>query len=361
MKKYPLVQSGYTFLILFAFLASSCSLMTTSSLEQAVDYKNIKEVRRHLNDGADVNQKDENGQTLLHHAVQSSHTEVAQILIERGARVESKDNEGRTPLHLASKIGYIPMIDLLITKGARVHSQDKNGRVALHYTILGSSKNIFLGTKSEATLMLLSKGSVVDARDKKGWTPLYLASINDLPKMVELLANKGARVNPKKGPSPLVGAVMEGNTHVVRVLLDKKVLVHGPPGAATTPLHLAAERGYPNIVRLLLEKKATPNRKDSKGKTPLYYAIYNDHFHVIQELTDKGVNVNQPIPEGTLLHLAAERGHVGAASILIRKGAKLELKNAKGKKPLDVAIHNRKQKVADLLVRETIKQVAIGK
>lgn len=360
MKKYPLAPSGFTFLILFAFLASSCSLMSTSSLEQAVDYKNIKEVRRHLNDGADVNKKDDNGQTPLHHAVQSGHIKLAQTLIERGARVESRDNEGQTPLHLASKVGYAPMIDLLVTKGARVHSQDKNGRVALHYTVLGSRNNVFVGIKSEAALLLLSKGSVVDARDKKGWTPLYLACVNDLPRMVELLANKGANVNPKKGPSPLVGAVMDGHTHVVRVLLEKKVLVHGPPGAATTPLHLAAERGYSNIVRLLLEKKATPNRKDSKGKTPLYYAIYNDHFHVIQELTDKGVDVNQQIPEGTLLHLAAERGHVGAASALIRKGAKLEMQNSQGKKPLDVAIHNRKQKVADLLVRETIKSKEIG-
>jgi ankyrin repeat protein len=58
--------------------------------------------------------------------------------------------------------------------------------------------------------------------------------------------------------------------------------------------------------------------------------------------------------------LAAQRGHVGAASVLIRKGAKLELKNAKGEKPLDVAIHNRKQEVADLLVRETINRREIG-
>ena len=133
-------------------------------------------------------------------------------------------------------------------------------------------------------------------------------SVNDLPRMVELLVNKGADVNPKVGPSPLVGAVMDGHTHVVRVLLDKKVLVHGPPGAATTPLHLAAEKGYPDIVRLLLEKKATPNRKDSKGNTPLYYAIYNDHFHVIQELVDNGVNVNQKTPEGHSSALGGPKG-----------------------------------------------------
>ena len=146
---------------------------------------------------------------------------------------------------------------------------------------------------------------------------------------------------------------MDGHTQVVRVLLDKKVLVHGPHKAATTPLHMAAEKGYPDIVQLLLEKNATPNRKDSKGKTPLYYAIYNDHFHVIQELVDKGVDINQKTPEGTLLHLAAQRGHVGAASVLIQKGAKLELKNAQGKKPLDVAINNRHQNVANLIVQES--------
>ncbi len=353
MKKFSLVRSGFIFLALFGFLASSCSLIKTSSLEQAVDYKNIKEVRRHLNEGADVNKKDVNGQTPLHHAAESGYTEVAQTLIERGARVNSKDNEGRTPLHLAAEIGYTPTIDLLITKGARVHSKDKNGRIPLHYTVIVNRK--------EATRFLISKGSTVDARDKNKWTPLYLACVNDHPKMVELLVNRGANVNPEVGPSPLVGAVMDGHTQVVRVLLEKKVLVHGSHGDATTPLHIAAEKGYADIVKLLLEKNATPNRKDSKGKTPLYYAIYNDHFHVIQELVDKGVNVNQEIPEGTLLHLAAQRGYVGAASVLIQKGAKLELQNSKGEKPLDVAIHNGNQKVADLIVREAIKQREIGK
>ena len=61
------------------------------------------------------------------------------------------------------------------------------------------------------------------------------------------------------------------------------------------------------------------------------------------------------------MHLAAERGHVGAASALIRKGAKLELQNSKGKKPLDVAIYNGKKRVADLIVREAIKRREIGK
>ena len=141
MKNFSLVPSGFTFLVLLAFLASSCSMLTTSSLDQAVHYKNINEVRRHLNEGANVNQKDENGQTPLHYAAQRGYTEVARTLIERGAQVNSKDKNGRTPLHDASEISYTPMIDLLIAKGAEIQSRDKDGRVALHHAVLGAGND----------------------------------------------------------------------------------------------------------------------------------------------------------------------------------------------------------------------------
>ena len=125
MKISPLAPSCFTFLIMFAFLSSSCSLVKTSSLESAVQFESIKEVQRHLNEGANANQKDTNGQTHLHHAAQSGNTQVAQALIGRGAILDSKDNEGRTPLHLAAEAGHASMIDLLVTQGGNVHSQEK--------------------------------------------------------------------------------------------------------------------------------------------------------------------------------------------------------------------------------------------
>jgi ankyrin repeat protein len=144
-------------------------------------------------------------------------------------------------------------------------------------------------------LILISKGAEVDAKDKKAWTPLYLASLNNRPKMAELLINKGAKVNPAKSPSPLMGAVRDGHTQVVKVLLDYKAQVHGPPKASKTPLHLAAEKGYPQIAELLIEHNASPNRKDKAGNTPLYYATYNDHTQVMRMLIEAKGDVNQKI------------------------------------------------------------------
>jgi ankyrin repeat protein len=245
------------------------------------------------------------------------------------------------------------MVDLLLTKRAAANSRDGNARTPLHYAAFGQ--------RNETPLILISKGAEVDAKDKKAWTPLYLASLNNRPKMAELLINKGAKVNPAKSPSPLMGAVRDGHTQVVKVLLDYKAQVHGPPKASKTPLHLAAEKGYPQIAELLIEHKASPNRKDRTGNTPLYYATYNDHTQVMRMLIEAKGDVNQKIREGTLLHLAAQRGSGEASRLLLKHGAKLEVKNAKGHRPLDVAINNGNRGIADMITAEMIKRREVGK
>ena len=353
MRKSPLTHSGLVLVVLVGLFASSCFMMKAATLEKAVGYGNVGDVRRHLNEGADVNKKDEQGHTPLHISARNGSNKVGEVLIERGAKVDAKDNEGRTPLHLAARNGHAPMVDLLLAKKATVDSRDNQRRTPLHHA--ASERG------NDTALVLLSKAAAVDAKDKKGWTPLYLASLNNFPKMVELLINKGGNVNPATGPSPLMGATRDGHIQVVNLLLDYKAKVHGPPNAPKTPLHLAAEKGYPQIAELLIANKAAPNRKDAKGQTPIYYATYNDRLQVIEILTKAEVDVNQTIREGTLLHLAAERGSVQVTRLLLENGVKLEAKNAKGLKPLDVAVKHGNQNIADMITREMIKRRKVGK
>jgi uncharacterized protein len=353
MHPYPLTHAALLMLVLCGFLASSCTLRNTATLENAVDSGNVDAVRRHLNEGTDVNKTDEEGRTPLHISARNGSKKVAEVLIERGANVEVKDHEGQTPLHLAAKEGHAPMVDLLLTKGAAVNSRDEQARTPLHHAAFGR--------ENETPLMLLAKGAAVDATDKKGWTPLYLAALNNRPKMAELLINKGATVNPAKSPSPLMGAVRDGHTQVVKVLLDYKAPVHGPSNASTSPLHLAAEKGYFQIAELLIEHQASPDRKDQAGNTPLYYATYNDHPQVMRILIKAKADVNQNIPEGTLLHLAAQRGSREGSRLLLEHGAELEVKNAKGQRPLDVAINNGQRGIADMITAEMIKRREVGK
>ncbi len=51
---------------------------------------------------ANIEDKNEAGQTSLHLSAYNSHEDVAKNLIVQKAKVNAKDCEGRTPLHIAS-------------------------------------------------------------------------------------------------------------------------------------------------------------------------------------------------------------------------------------------------------------------
>jgi ankyrin repeat protein len=52
--------------------------------------------------------------TALHWAVDSDHDTVVQPLLENGANVEAKDDRGETALHRAAKYGHSNVVRLLI-------------------------------------------------------------------------------------------------------------------------------------------------------------------------------------------------------------------------------------------------------
>ena len=75
-----------------------------------------------LEKGADVESKDDDGQTPLSRAAMYGHSyeAVVKLLLEKGADVESKDRYyGRTPLSRAAERGYK---GLLLWVGRRVRA-----------------------------------------------------------------------------------------------------------------------------------------------------------------------------------------------------------------------------------------------
>ena len=96
---------------------------------------NIEAVKQHLAAGADVNAKDDRGQTPLLFAAMSGHKEIAELLIVEGAEVNAEDEDGWTPLHFAAARGHKETAELLIAKGADVNAKDDNGETPLDTTI----------------------------------------------------------------------------------------------------------------------------------------------------------------------------------------------------------------------------------
>ena len=107
--------------------------------------------------GANVNIKGENGASPLHNAVvsgpqktmeimmtpdnisakntMSAMAETAKVLLEHDADVNAKNDKGDTPLHLSATFINVTVAELLIANGADVNAKNNDGHTPLHFPI----------------------------------------------------------------------------------------------------------------------------------------------------------------------------------------------------------------------------------
>ena len=87
--------------------------------------------------GANVNLRDKDGRTALHHALTSRDGGAYAIeLIKNGADVNALDKYGRTPLFYAVSINRRDMVKALLENGADPLKQDERGKTALWYATM---------------------------------------------------------------------------------------------------------------------------------------------------------------------------------------------------------------------------------
>jgi ankyrin repeat protein len=139
---------------------------------------------------ADVNGQDEGlkQEELLLWEKLKNKADTVQTLIRHGADVTSQDDINSTPLHLASLKGSAVAVRLLIQHGADVHSQTTNRSTPLH---LAASSHLAL----EGTIvrLLLNHGADADAKDGEGRTPLEIAVLEGNSWIVKILLDHNAR------------------------------------------------------------------------------------------------------------------------------------------------------------------------
>jgi len=189
------------------------------SIHEAAYEGNIEAVKQHLAAGVDVNAKNDSENTPLHRAALKGHKEVAELLLAEGADVNAKNKRYMTPLHLAARSGRKEIVELLITAGADVNAKDEDGKTPLDdanegpflspedkaakkeiATLLrkhgGKLNSIHAAARAgndEAVKEFLAAGADVNAKDKKGGTPLDWAIGLNHTKTANLLRKHGGK------------------------------------------------------------------------------------------------------------------------------------------------------------------------
>ena len=320
------------------------------SLFEAAKAGDLAEVKRLIAEGADVNVKDEDGETALYKATGYNHKDIAKLLIEEGADVNVKDEDGRTALFTAAVWDQRDIAKLLIDAGANVNAtENRESGAPLHYAVLHNNNK-------EVVSLLISKGADVNLTDKYKQTPLHFVVDSPLEKLpvldldiIKLLVDNGAKFDVKDsdGYTALRYAALWGQTDTVKLFLSK--------GADTSSLHMAACAGDLSRVKKIIAQGTKVDQKDEKGWTALFWAASAGQTEVDKFLIDNNADISANDGHGqSLLHQAALTNAVKLADLLIAKGADVNAKSTTarfyGGTPLHLACGRGNKEVAELLI-----------
>jgi ankyrin repeat protein len=179
---------------------------------------------------------------------------------------------------------------------------------------------------------------------------LNACAAGDIPKLVEMIKNN-FEINSKDdiGISGIHIASMNGNMEVLKWLVDHDASCSIRDIDGMTPLHYACENNHVDIALFLVRNGADTSVRNKAGLTSLHYVCMNGTVALGVLIRDYMINV--ATTSGlTLLHCAADMGHVDMTKYLLDHGAQIHPRDDDGLTPLHLACIGGHIEVIDLLV-----------
>lgn len=237
---------------------------------------------------ANINIQDKNGLTPLIYAIEQDNKELANFLIENGADLNMAEKEyDRTPIFFSIENKNTNITEILISKGANVNAVDKNGVTPLNIAIKedGNIDIIKLLVKNKADLNILTEegDSLIE----------YAINKNDTD-MIQTLVEGGVNLNVAgiSSNTPLMTAVSKSLENIVRIFLTKNdINLNAINRNWNTALHMAAKNGNTVIIKMLIDKGANVDARNKQGYTPLHTAVENNNLEAANEIINGKANV----------------------------------------------------------------------
>ena len=209
-----------------------------------------EEVERLCRQGADIEAKGyvNSKLTPLLSAANHAHAIGLKVLIDCGADMEVKDNDGDTALMLATGYGSFEDVKLLIDSGADIRYQRPKDGITMFLHAARSSKD-----GPGKMQLFLDCGANIGETYDHGLTALHEAARLDRTENIEFLLNLKANIDAQdsEGHTPLIWAVQHGQTASVRLLIDSGANLDLKDWRGNTALDRAIECNKPGIAEML--------------------------------------------------------------------------------------------------------------
>ena len=132
----------FTLDIIYAEIAAAVKTKPASKTTEPTARRASACTARRLAHKAEVNTKNNHGQTPLYWAAGKGQKDMVELLLANQAEVNAKDNEGQTPLHRAAVNGRKVVAELLLAHGAEVNAKDINRETPLYWAEYKGYKDV---------------------------------------------------------------------------------------------------------------------------------------------------------------------------------------------------------------------------
>jgi uncharacterized protein len=356
-------------------------------------------VERLLTAGANANAMLLNGETVLMTCARAGDARAVKALLLRGADVNAKEHEHhQTALMWAAAQRHPDVVQLLIDARAdiRVRSltypqtvvgeqTQRAGREELNYTVLRGGATPLLFTAragdAESARLLLKAGADPNDAQPDGVSALVLAAHSGNGNVAALLLEHGADPDAfGSGYTALHAAVLRSDLTLVKALLAHGAnpnvrMTKGTPIRrdttdwnlpatliGSTPYLLAARFLEPDIMPVLVAGGADPGVAMPNGASALMLAAGMGSSKTASRRGIEAIDFGKVEPESrvrdtvaaaaglggdvnaanqagdTAVHVAAALGHDSVVQFLVERGARVNVKNARGITPLLAAM-----------------------
>ena len=154
----------------------------STSLVAAVNNNDLELSKQLIENGVDVNQIDNSGDSLLLVSSARGQSKIVKLLLDSGADIHAVDSSMKaTALHAAAYLRHPEVMKILIEYGININAQGPiNGYTALHDAVW--QNNV------EGVRLLVNAGARLDIKGNNGYTPLDLGKKSGRQEIVAILS-----------------------------------------------------------------------------------------------------------------------------------------------------------------------------
>ncbi len=269
---------------------------------------------------------------------------VNRLVKEQPRLLNTVDSSGRFALHAAIEGKHLAVMESLLKQGADYRTKDARGRTAMGLAAQSGSEEL-------AVRMLLNLPDIdlVEAAKRGDMDAVALVLAGDHDRIDGRSVNSRWYVPSEFGrpEPPLAEAIAAGQPRVVQLLLAAGARADW---AAYRITH-AAWLGQIDVLRGYVQGGGDVNIiADAWYGTPLFQAACAGRLDVMRFLLDAGAKVNLDADHLTALHGAAWEGQTAAVEALLAAGARVDVAQSFGWRPIHNALWQGHQRIVRLLL-----------